>query len=77
MPITGLFRRASADPAVISLMAMAFERACRSLQDTGQPEIVRELLAERIAELAQHGERDPREICQKALKAFGIESECD
>ena len=77
MPVAGLFRHASADPAVISVMGVAFERACRSLHDKGQPEIVRELLAERIIQLAKEGERDPSELCEKALKAFGIEGECD
>lgn len=71
-----MFRQAFTDPAVISLMGVAFERACRSLHDTGQPEIVRELLAERIIQLAREGERDPKELCDKALKAFGIENDC-
>jgi hypothetical protein len=56
-------------------MGAAFERACRSLRDKGQPEIVQELLAERIIELAQEGERDPTELCEKALEAFGIKGE--
>jgi hypothetical protein len=75
MPVAGMFRRASADPAVVAVMGAAFERACRSLRDKGQPEIVQELLAERIIELAQEGERDPTELCEKALEAFGIKGE--
>jgi hypothetical protein len=77
VPIAALFRQASADPAVTSLMALAFERACRSLHDTGQPEIVRELLAERIVQLVHEGEREPKQLCEKVLKTFGIEGECE
>ena len=58
-------------------MGIAFERACRSLHDKGQPDLVRELVAERIIQLANEGERDPSALCAKALKAFGIEAECD
>ena len=77
MPVTALFRNAAVEPAVIMLMGDAFQRACRSLHDTGQPEIVQEVLAQRIIQLAQEGERDPRELCEKALRALGIESECE
>ena len=77
MPITALFRNATVEPAVVLVMGDAFQRACRSLHDTGQPEIVQEVLAQRIIQLAQDGERDPRELCEKALRALGIESECE
>ena len=77
MPATALFRTAVVDPAVVMIMTDAFRRACRSLHDTGQPEIVQEVLAKRITHFARAGERDPRELCEKALKALGIESECE
>lgn len=77
MPATALFRAAVAEPAVVMAMTDAFQRACRSLHDTGQPEIVQEVLAKRIIYFAQAGERDPRELCEKALKALGLESNCE
>ena len=77
MPIAALFRNATVEPAVVLVMGDAFQRACRSLHDTGQPEIVQEVLAQRIIQLAQEGGRDPRELCEKALRALGIESECE
>ena len=77
MPATALFRAAASEPAVFMVMDDAFRRACRSLHDTGQPEIVQEILAKRIIDFAQAGERDPRELCEKALKALGIESDCE
>lgn len=77
MPATALFRAAASEPAVFMVMDDAFRRACRSLHDTGQPEIVQEILAKRIIDFAKAGERDPRELCEKALKALGIESNCE
>jgi hypothetical protein len=77
VPVAALFRNAAVEPAVVLVMGDAFQRACRSLHDTGQPEIVQEVLAQRIIQLAEEGERDPRELCEKALRALGIESECE
>jgi hypothetical protein len=40
-------------------MGKAFDRACHSLHDIGQPDLVREIIAKRIIEVARDGERDP------------------
>jgi hypothetical protein len=50
-------------------MGKAFDRACHSLHDIGEPELVREIIAKRIVEVARDGERDPDELCVRALKA--------
>ena len=40
------------------LLDAAFEAACKMLHDTGQPAIVREIIAQRIIAAASRGERD-------------------
>ena len=50
----------------------AFDRACHSLHDNGQPDLVRQIIAKRIIEGARKGERDPDELCARALQALGF-----
>ena len=40
------------------------------LHDRGQPDIVNEVIAERIISLAKKGERDPDKLCEGALVAL-------
>lgn len=72
-----LFEEAAFAPDVTRIVREAFDMACRSLHDTGQPEIVREVLARRIIELARQGERDAKTLCQDAMHALGLESTCE
>jgi hypothetical protein len=44
-------------------MGDAFERATRSLHDTGQPDLIKEVMAKRIMDAVRRGNRDPRELC--------------
>jgi hypothetical protein len=60
------------DPETIVLLSAAYEKALRNLHDEGQPQIVREVIAKRIIELASKGERDPERLCQAALSAISI-----
>ena len=48
-------------------MGEAFDDACKALRDTGQPQIVRDVIAGRIIESARLGERDPQRLCDYAL----------
>ena len=43
----------------------------KALHDAGQPEIVNQVIAERIMALAKQGERDPDRLCEGALSALG------
>jgi len=52
------------------VMCEAFDAACRDLHDTGQPDLVYEVIAKRIIEAAKSGERDPEKLRDWAL-AFG------
>ena len=60
-------------PDATRAMGAAFDKACRSLQDTGQPSIVQEVIARRIIELAREGDSDPDRLCDMTLKTLGYE----
>jgi hypothetical protein len=55
------------DPEALAAMGEAFDAACKALEDTGQPQIVREVIAQRIIEAASRGERDPVRLVEAAL----------
>jgi hypothetical protein len=48
-----------------------FDAACKGLQDGGQPDLVREIIAKRIIEAAKKGERDPVRLRDAGLAALG------
>jgi hypothetical protein len=54
------------EPDAIAVMSEAFEAACEALDDTGQPRVVLEIIAERIIEAASR-ERDPVRLRKAAL----------
>jgi hypothetical protein len=62
-------------PEAIATMSEAYDKACRSMHDWGQPVIIGEVIARRILKLAEAGERDPDRLCERALKSLGF-SEC-
>lgn len=66
-----LFRQAGFDPETIDILARAFEKARRSLHDTGQPAIVQEIIAARLIAAAKTGERNADKLCELALTALG------
>jgi hypothetical protein len=55
-------------PEAIAEMSEALDAACLELGDTGQPEVVREMVAQRIIFAATLGERDPVRLRQAALR---------
>jgi hypothetical protein len=60
------------DCRTTAAMGAAYDRACQSMQDWGQPEIMKETIAKRIVEVAQRGVSDPGQICDQALKSLGF-----
>ena len=63
------------DDDATSAMGAAFDAACKSLSDRGQPQIVREIIAKRIIEAAKKGERDPIRLRNSGLAALGHDRE--
>ena len=63
------------DDETTRLMGEAFDAVCRDLHDTGQPALVREIIAKRIIEAAKKGERDPARLRTAGLAALGYDSE--
>jgi len=59
------------DHEATAAMAEAYDRACRSIDDWGQPDIIKETIAQRIIEIAGNGERDPGRLCERALSSLG------
>ena len=76
MSVARLFQDAGFGSETTHLMGVAFDRACRSLHDTGQPALIKEVLATRIIAAARRGVRDPRELCAEAIKSLGVTSDC-
>jgi hypothetical protein len=54
-------------PEAIAAMSEALEAGFKELQDTGQPDVVREVIAGRIIAAARLGERDPVRLLAAAL----------
>jgi hypothetical protein len=42
------------------------------MDDWGQPDIIKEIIAKRIIEVAGKGERDPGQLCERALNSLGF-----
>jgi hypothetical protein len=55
------------DAEATASMGRAFDAACKGLHDTGQPYIVREVIAKRIIAAAMTGELDPDVLYKIAL----------
>ncbi len=75
MPVRKILEGASYDPETVRVLCAAYDRAKQELHDTGQPEIVREILAQRILDLAEQGERDPARLCAGALRSLPAHSD--
>ena len=60
------------DSAATQVMGEAYDKARKMLHDKGQPDVVQEIIARRIVEVAMTGERDPDQLAKRALQAFGI-----
>ena len=61
------------DDAATLAMGAAFDQSCKSLRQFDRAVTVREIIAKRIIAAAENGMRDPVQLHEQALKAFGIE----
>ena len=66
------FRDVSFDPDTTHIMGQAFDGACKELPDIGQSDLVKAIIAKRIIAIAKTGERDPHQLCKRALRAVGL-----
>jgi hypothetical protein len=68
MPIRSFIEPGGFEPETIAAMSEALEAAFKVLQDTGEPDVVRERIATRIITAAKLGERDPPRLLAAALR---------
>ena len=63
------------DDRTTQIIGEAFDGACKELHDTGQPPIVYEVIARRIIDAANVGERDLIRLRNAGLAALGFDEE--
>jgi hypothetical protein len=64
MPLRLFIEPGAFDPEALAAMCEAFDAAC----ENGQPEVAREVIANRIIAAARLGERDPARLVEAALR---------
>jgi hypothetical protein len=70
MPITPYLNGRVFSPEDTRAMGIAFEKACKSLNLTDKSDPQIEIIAAKIIELAQDGERDPARLGAELLAAY-------
>jgi hypothetical protein len=61
------------DVETIAIIRQAFDKARKEIHDEGQPTAsVKKMIAERLIEIAAHGERAPDKMCEAALVSLGL-----
>ena len=69
--IVSIFRDSGFDAEATQALGKAYDVACLSLHPRGQPPVVQEILAKKIIEVAQRGERNPDRLAAIALANLG------
>jgi hypothetical protein len=67
-----LLQQSAFGPEAIDVMVTAYEDCLRILDLTDRSDPLTEIIAKKIIEIAQTGERDPERIQKLALAAIGI-----
>jgi hypothetical protein len=70
MPIVRLLQQSSFDPDAIEVIAGAFDIACSALGLSDRTDPLTEIIAKRIIEAAQSGERDPLKLSRLAIDSL-------
>jgi hypothetical protein len=68
MPIRTFLQPGAFDSETTAAMGEAFDAACEKLGDNGDPQMTREVIANRIVAAARLGERDPVRLREAALR---------
>jgi hypothetical protein len=61
------FRNCALDPQELRALSRAYDLACQTLQNIGQLEVDREIIAREILRAAEGGERDASTLCERAI----------
>jgi hypothetical protein len=69
-----LFFNGTFDPQATHAMGEAFELVCKDMRGGGQPAAVKEIVATRILQAAQSGERDPHRLAAQVMETIGIQA---
>jgi len=70
--VVKLFREAAFNPEVVKTLCLAYDCAIRRMHDADQPNIVQEVIAQRIISMARNGEDNRNRLCTGALKGARI-----
>ena len=70
MPITPFLDSHNFDPETRRVMGIAFEMARVALRLSDRTDLINEIIARSIIELAKAGQRDPDLLCEGALRSF-------
>ena len=62
-----LFQNLSFDPEQVTAVNQAYDLACRTLQNIGQLEVDREIIARGILRAIKTGERNANKLCEHAI----------
>ena len=70
MPIHRLLQNHVFDPDTIAVMVTAFEDALHELRLTDRADPATELVARKVIELAERGERDPARLRDQVVRSL-------
>jgi|HubBroStandDraft_6_1064221.scaffolds.fasta_scaffold6652144_1 hypothetical protein len=70
MPIYPLLRSQAFDPELINTMAIVFEDILRDSKLTDRTDPLATIIANKVIEVVQTGERDPQRIREKVLQSM-------
>jgi hypothetical protein len=62
----------SFDSETTAIICLAFDKACKEINDQGQLDSLREIIAKRLIAIAARGERDSEKMSQSALISLGL-----
>jgi hypothetical protein len=65
--INSPFQNLSLDPVEVIAVNEAYDLACQTLQNIGQLEMDREIIARGVLQAAKTGERDANKLCEHAI----------
>jgi len=70
MAVYSLFKNKAFEPETITVMTSAYADACRTLGVSERDHRQADVVAKKVIEFAQRGERDPVRLCEHVLEAL-------